>query len=49
VPALRVAAMTIGNVEARHITVINGALGYRPAPLPIMSTGKAIDPKGYVI
>ena len=48
VPALRVAAMTIGNVEARHITVINGALGYRPAPLPIMSTAKAIDPKGYV-
>ncbi len=48
VPALRVAAMTIGNVEARHITVLNGALGYAPVPLPIMSTAKAIDPKGYV-
>ena len=48
VPALRSAAMTIGNVEARHITVLNGALGYAPVPLPIMSTAKAIDPKGYV-
>ncbi len=48
VPALRVAAMTIGNVEARHITVLNGALGYAPVPLPIMSTAKAISPKGYV-
>jgi hypothetical protein len=48
VPALRVAAMTIGNVEARHISVLNGALGYSPVPLPIMSTAKAIDPKGYI-
>lgn len=48
VPALRSAAMTIGNVEARHITVLNLALGYAPVPLPVMATAKAIDPKGYL-
>ena len=48
VPSLRVAAMTIGNVEARHIMVLNLALGYSPVPLPVMSTAKAIDPKGYL-
>ena len=40
--------MTIGNVEARHIMVLNLALGYSPVPLPVMSTAKAIDPKGYL-
>jgi rubrerythrin len=46
--ALRQAGMTIGETEAKHITVLNIALGYTPVPLPILPTGKAIDPKGYV-
>lgn len=46
--ALRQAGMTIGETEAKHITVLNIALGYAPVPLPILPTGKAIDPKGYV-
>ena len=35
-------------IEARHITVINIALGYTAVPLPFMPTALAIDPKGYV-
>jgi hypothetical protein len=45
---LRQSAMSIGAVEARHITVWNVALGYSPVPLPFMPTRLAIDPKGYV-
>ena len=48
VPDLRKAGMTIGEIEARHITVINLALGYTPVPLPFMPTALAIDPKGYI-
>jgi rubrerythrin len=47
-PELRKTGMSIGETEARHITVLNLALGYAPAPLALMSTAKAIDPKGYV-
>ena len=47
-PELRKTGMSIGETEARHITVLNIALGYAPAPLALMSTAKAIDPKGYV-
>ena len=45
---LRRAAMSVGAIEARHITVFNLALGYSPAPLPLLPTRLAIDPKGYV-
>lgn len=47
-PALRRSGMSIGEIEARHVTVLNLALGYAPVPLPLMSTSKAIDPKGYL-
>ncbi len=47
-PQLRQTAMTIGDTEARHITVLNLALGYAPVPLSFMPTRLAIDPKGYV-
>jgi hypothetical protein len=47
-PALRKSGMSIGEIEARHITVLNLALGYAPVPLPLMPTSKAIDPKGYI-
>lgn len=47
-PALRRSGMSIGEIEARHVTVLNIALGYSPVPLPLLPTSKAIDPKGYV-
>lgn len=47
-PALRQASMSIGAVEARHITVLNAALGYTVVPLATMPTRLAIDPKGYI-
>ena len=47
-PGLRKTGMSIGETEARHITVLNLALGYAPVPLALMPTSKAIDPKGYV-
>lgn len=47
-PELRKTGMSIGETEARHITVLNIALGYAPVPLPLLTTAKAIDPKGYV-
>lgn len=47
-PALRRSGMSIGEIEARHVTVLNLALGYAPVPLPLLPTSKAIDPKGYV-
>ena len=47
-PELRQTGMSIGETEARHITVLNIALGYAPVPLPLLPTAKAIDPKGYV-
>jgi rubrerythrin len=47
-PELRKTGMSIGETEARHITVLNLALGYSPVPLALMPTAKAIDPKGYV-
>ena len=47
-PELRKTGMSIGEIEARHVTVINIALGYAPVPLPFMPTRLAIDPKGYV-
>jgi rubrerythrin len=45
---LRQAGMSIGETEAKHIAVLNMALGYRPVPLPALPTGKAIDEKGYI-
>ena len=47
-PALRQSGMSIGEIEARHVTVLNLALGYAPVPLPLMPTSKAIDPKGFL-
>ena len=47
-PPLRQASMAIGAVEARHITVLNAALGFTIVPLATMPTRLAIDPKGYV-
>jgi hypothetical protein len=46
--ALRRTGMSIGEIEARHVTVLNIALGYSPVPLPLLPTAVAIDPKGYV-
>lgn len=47
-PELRKSGMSIGETEARHITVLNIALGYAPVPLALLPTSKAIDPKGYI-
>jgi len=47
-PELRQAGMAVGETEARHITVLNLALGYSPVPLAVMPTALAIDSKGYV-
>jgi hypothetical protein len=47
-PLLRQASMSIGAVEARHIAVLNAALGYTVVPLATMPTRLAINPKGYV-
>ena len=45
---LRQASMSVGEIEARHITVLNGALGYTLVPLSFMPTRLAVSPKGYV-
>ena len=45
---LRQYGMSIGAVDAQHLTALNIVLGYNPVPLPFMPTGKAIDPKGRV-
>ena len=45
---LRQLGLSIGEIDARHITVLNINLGYSPVPVPLMPTSAALDPKGYV-
>ena len=47
-PQLRQSGMSVGETEARHVTVLNITLGYNPVPLPTIPTALAIDPKGYL-
>ncbi len=47
-PELRQSGMSVGETEARHVTVWNITLGYNPVPLPTIPTALAIDPKGYI-
>lgn len=46
-PALRQAVMSIGGVEARHLTVLYTAQGEVPVPVPLMPRREHIDAKGY--
>ena len=45
-PELRKTGMSIGETEARHITVLNIALGYAPVPLPLLPTSQGDRPQG---
>jgi rubrerythrin len=45
---LRQLGLSIGEIDARHITVLNINLDYSPVPVPLMPTSAALDPKGYV-
>jgi hypothetical protein len=46
-PALRQAVMSIGGVEARHLTVLYTAQGQVPVPVPLLPRREHIDAKGY--
>lgn len=45
---LREAAISIGSVEARHVSVIFGALGEPQVPFPLVRTSEAISESGFV-
>lgn len=47
-PALRLAIMAVGGVEARHYAVLASILDQPPAPLPFEHTGGAADADAYV-
>lgn len=47
-PELRQTVMSIGGVEARHVAVLNGALGNAQVPTPFFRTKDAVPERGYV-
>jgi hypothetical protein len=46
--ALRQGIMSIGGVEARHLTVLYTVQGNPPSPFPLMPTRERVGAKGYV-